>query len=383
MPPKKKKEKASGDHTSLPSQPAHPPPIKDAPSSKGTRLTILQRSPPKEEIKKDRELKEKEETSSQSSQEAELDASLTGKKGKKKKGQATLAASPTEVDRVDEKEDISGSENELPLLGSYEEQSPTDSTDFLAEFLGDGKEESPSPPPDTASNDFAEFLKKTGEIKGPLCKWESAKEFPEFSHIDVSEEEMDRYIERVLKDTHKWKDTEEIIKTLQEIDLEDKIVRYNDKYLRMVYLRLGKALHFHTGIAKEHAATMKEAAFTWQQRAIKLIENATNSVQIDNKKTIKDIQNESQKVNNDLKRQLDELNKKYSDLQTEYSFACATLNMKEENKVGLEADANVSKITQLTLELGEQRRNNVDLRKQLQDLCVNFAAYKAGNLRKG
>ncbi len=56
------------------------------------------------------------------------------------------------------------------------------------------------------------FLKKTGEIKGPLCKWESAKEFPEFSLIDVSEEEMDRYIERVLKDSHKCKDTEEVSK---------------------------------------------------------------------------------------------------------------------------------------------------------------------------
>ena len=108
LPPKKKKEKASGAHTSLPPQPAHPLPIKDTPSSKGTQLTILQRSPPKEEIKKDQEVKEKEETSSQSSQEAELDASLTCKKGKKKKGQATLVASPTEVDRVDEKEDASG-----------------------------------------------------------------------------------------------------------------------------------------------------------------------------------------------------------------------------------------------------------------------------------
>ena len=113
------------------------------------------------ETKDDRKCKEKEETSSQSSQEAELDASLTCKKGKKKKGQATLVASPTEVDRVDEKEDASGSEDELPLLGSSEEHSPTDSTDFLAEFLGDGKEESPSPSPDTAPNDFA-VLEKDG-----------------------------------------------------------------------------------------------------------------------------------------------------------------------------------------------------------------------------
>ncbi len=92
------------------------------------------------ETKDDRKRKEKEETSSQSSQEAELDASLTGKKGKKKKAQATLAASPTEVDSVEENEDASGSEDELPLLRSSEEHSPTDSTDFLAELLGDVKE---------------------------------------------------------------------------------------------------------------------------------------------------------------------------------------------------------------------------------------------------
>jgi hypothetical protein len=222
-------------------------------------------------------------------------------------------------------------------------------------------------------------LKETGAIKGPLYKWESAKEFPKFSHIDVSEEEMDHYIERVLKNSHKWQDTEEVNKTLQAIDLEDQIVRHNDKYLRMVYLRLGKAVHLHAGIAKEHAASMKEAAFTWQQRAIKLIESATNSVQIDNKKNIKDIRNESQKVNKDLKRQLAELNKKYSDLQTEHSFTCAALNMKKDIKGVQESDASINKITQLTLELGEQRKSNEDLRKQLQELFTNFTAYRAGH----
>jgi hypothetical protein len=147
LPPRKKKEKTPVAHTALPSQPAHPHPIKNAPTSKGTQLTILQMSPPKEETKKDRKCKEKDETSSQSSQEAELDAPLAGKKGKKKKGQATLAASPTEISHEDEKEDIPGSEGELPALGSSEEQSPATSTDFLAEFLGEDKEENLSPLP--------------------------------------------------------------------------------------------------------------------------------------------------------------------------------------------------------------------------------------------
>jgi hypothetical protein len=41
LPPKKKKEKASGAHTSLHTQPAHPPPIKDAPSSTTSGDIIL------------------------------------------------------------------------------------------------------------------------------------------------------------------------------------------------------------------------------------------------------------------------------------------------------------------------------------------------------
>ncbi len=55
--------------------------------------------------------------------------------------------------------------------------------------------------------------------------------------------------------------------------------------------------------------------------------------------------------------------------------------MKEEIKVGQESNASVNKITQLTLELGEQRKNNEDLRKQLQELCVNFTAYRARYLK--
>ena len=43
--------------------------------------------------------------------------------------------------------------------------------------------------------------------------------------------------------------------------------------------------------------------------------------------------------------------------------------------------ASANKITQLTLELGEQRQNNEDLRKQLQELFANFTAYRAGHLK--
>ncbi len=77
--------------------------------------------------------------------------------------------------------------------------------------------------------------------------------------MDVSEETVNQYIERVLSHSHKWKDDEGFHMTLQEIDVEDKIIRSNYRYVRMLYLRLGKALEPHTEITRAHAATMKEA----------------------------------------------------------------------------------------------------------------------------
>ena len=135
--------------------------------------------------------------------------SLKNKKGKKKAGQATLAASPIQDNLEDEKEDASGSESSLPALGSSGGHSPATSTDFLAEFLGEEKDGDSSPVPD----DYSMFLKKAGEIKALLYKWECAKEVPEFKVVDVSDEEIDQYIERVLKDSHKWKDAEGVNKT--------------------------------------------------------------------------------------------------------------------------------------------------------------------------
>ncbi len=182
-----------------------------------------------------------------------------------------------------------------------------------------------------------------GELKVLLYNWHDAKEYPELTPIEASEEIVDQYIERVLLSSHKWSNDEGVHKTLMEIDIEDNIIRGNDKYVMMLYLRLGKALEPHTKIAKAHAATMKEVAFTWQQRAIKLIEEATCNVQMDNRKTIKDIQNEAQRSANELRRQLDELTKKHSDLQTEYNFARAALALKEKAKVGQESAASANK----------------------------------------
>ena len=104
-------------------------------------------------------------------------------------------------------------------------------------------------------------------------------------------------------------------------------------------------------------------------------------MQSDNKKSIKDIPTEAQKTTLDLKRQLQELTKKLSDLQTEHSFVCAQLALKEETKVEQESSASDSRITQLTLELGAQRQSNENLKKQFQELFSSFATYRAGHLK--
>jgi hypothetical protein len=270
LPPRKKKEKPPSAHDALPATPAHPPPVKNAPSSSGTQLMPLQKSPPREGTKKDPKDKGKDETSSESSQEGVLDVTLE-KKGKKKKGQATLAASPPKPISGDEREDTLSSGGSLHTVGSPPGLSPATSDDILSEFLKDDKEGSPSMVPD----DFPTFLKKMGEIKTLLFQRQDAKEFPVISTIEeVSDEEMDQYLERVLKDSHKWKDTDGVSKTLQEIEIKDKVIRTHDRFLLTIYLRLGQALHLHTGVAKAHAQTMREAAFTWQQKAIKLIEES-------------------------------------------------------------------------------------------------------------
>ena len=145
--PKKKKEKPSSGHGALPATPAHPLPIKNAPSSSGTQLMPLQKSPPKIGTKKEQKAKEEDEASSESSQEGELDTSLE-EKGNKKKGQVSLATSPPEQVSEGDKEDAMSSESSLPAIGSSAENSPTTSVDLLAEFMGDEKDDSPSLAPD-------------------------------------------------------------------------------------------------------------------------------------------------------------------------------------------------------------------------------------------
>ena len=158
---KKKKENPSSGNGALPATPAHPPPIKDAPSSSGTQLMPLQRSPPKEGTKKEQKVKGDDETSSESSQEGVLDATLENK-GNKKKGQASLATSPPKPISGDEREDTPPSNGgSLHTVGSPPGLSPATSEDILSEFLKDDKDDSPSSAPD----DFPTFLKKMAEIR--------------------------------------------------------------------------------------------------------------------------------------------------------------------------------------------------------------------------
>ncbi len=113
----------------------------------------------------------------------------------------------------------------------------------------------------------------------------------------------------------------------------------------------------------------------------KLVEDTTSDAQIDNTNIDKDVKNEAQRSANEKKKQLEELNKKYSDLQTEYSFARAVLALKDQASNGKELAASANKITALTLELGEQRKQNEELRQNLEDLFANLTSYQAGHIR--
>jgi hypothetical protein len=166
---------------------------------------------------------------------------------------------------------------------------------------------------------------------------------------------------------------------MDEVDLKDQMARFNCKYTQNLCLRLGKTRAPHLEVAKAHAASMKEAALAWQEKAIKSINDTASALQKDNKKVIRDIKNEASQETNELRKQLETLNKKHVDLQTEFNFTSATLALKTKMEAPKDSNSDTSKITELTRELGEQRKRNEELEKQLHELLDSFPNYKAGH----
>jgi hypothetical protein len=272
-----------------------------------------------------------------------ISTELSGEKGNKKNVQDNLDTSPTDISSESKDAEMQGEEDEGGLLGL------TPSPIFLDGF---GESSLFSENSERALKDLSSHLKYLGD-KTFFLRWHSAKEHPKLDPMEVSKSDMEEYIERVLANSHKWKDVQGVRLTLDEINETDQIIRVNDDYVRSLYFRLGRALEPHTALAKEHAMFMKEAANTWQQYAIKLISEAVIGVQSENKNNVKEIKNEAQKNATDLKRQLEVLNKKYYELQTEHNFARAALTLKEQVNAGQELATNSAKITELTLELGD------------------------------
>jgi hypothetical protein len=179
---------------------------------------------------------------------------LPDKKGKKKNVQAKLDTSPPKNGSDVEDDDATILVADRPALRTFSsnERSPPTS-DILAGLtlmLEDDEEEQDS---------IALYLRKTGELTVLfLYQWQNAKEYPELTPMDFSEEIVNQYIERVLSSSHKRKDNEGVHWTLREINVEDKAIRSNDRYVRMLYLRLGKALEPHTEIGRANAANNDE-----------------------------------------------------------------------------------------------------------------------------
>jgi hypothetical protein len=141
--------------------------------------------------------------------------------------------------------------------------------------------------------------------------WQDAKEFPDLTSVDPDIKEIDKYIEDVLAHSHKWKDQKDVKCTMDEIDLKDQMARFNCKYTQNLCLRLGKTRAPHLEVAKAHAASMKEAALAWQEKAIKSINDTAAVLQKDNKRVIRDIKSEASQETNELRRQLETLSKKH------------------------------------------------------------------------
>ncbi len=140
------------------------------------------------------------------------------------------------------------------------------------------------------------------------------------------------------------------------------MARVNCKYTQNLCLRLGKTRDPLLEVAKSRAASMKEAAQAWQEKAIKSINDTAAALQKDNKSMIREIKSEVSHETKELKKQLEALNKKHAELQTEFNFTNATLALKIKVETSKDSNSDTLKITELTRELGEQRKHNEELK---------------------
>jgi hypothetical protein len=124
---------------------------------------------------------------------------------------------------------------------------------------------------------------------------------------------------------------------------------------------------------------MKESAIAWQEKAIR----STNEAAADNKNVFRDIKkSEASNEAKELRKQLETLNEKHADLQTEHNFtSAALLALKNKMNGAKDTSTNTTKITELTMELGEQRKLNEDLQKKSRELLEGFTSYKARHLK--
>jgi hypothetical protein len=220
-------------------------------------------------------LNNKDEASSQSSEEAVISIDPPKGKGNKKIVEGNPDTSPGKVDSP--LDDLASKD------GSPEQRSTpmSEQMEDLFEMLNGGEEASN----DTKEGDevgvkeeledlesFLSYLRRVGSCSEQLLfPWFDATKYPKVLHFDVAEEEISAYIDRMLKDSHKWKDEGDVLASTEKIEEEDKIVRTTDKFVRNLFLRLGQALDPQMEVAKAHAASMEEAANVWQHKAIQAI----------------------------------------------------------------------------------------------------------------
>ncbi len=385
--------------------PAHPPPVRMAHPSASLALAKLGKESKKKDPKERKGSVDKSSPSSESSEEHVLDTNLV-KEEKEDKKTAEVKPGTSPALSTPNSEDASMLSGLLDEDGtgngdntSNEEQSPNtdilNTDDLLNSITPLNEDDTATAKQDDAVStagkqddagvtaaDFEKYIQAIQNNNIVTRPWCDAKEFPDLKEVEPDSEDIDKYIEDVLSHSHKWKDQKDVKCTMDGVDLKDQMARTNCKYTKNLFLRLGVASNPHLEIAKAHAASMKESALTWQEKAINSINKVAASIRQDNKKTLRDIKREAAQEAKELRKQLESLNKKYADLQTELDFTSAALNLKNKMEIPKDVNLDTQKITELTRELGEQRKSNEELEKQLRELLESFTNYKSGHLRE-
>jgi hypothetical protein len=136
-------------------------------------------------------------------------------KGNKKTVEVKPDASPRKVGSPSE--DLASKENTPEQKSTPTSEMLDDTLDMLQDGEGAKKDSKESVDLEVKEEQeglesFLDYLRRVGNCdKQLLYPWLDATEYPKVVQLDIEDEEIPAYIERMLKNSHKWKEGKDVL----------------------------------------------------------------------------------------------------------------------------------------------------------------------------